>query len=276
MWGLLRPILIRFIYPILKPAMRLLIGILAVPLFRFLLRRIIRVQEMDEELEKDLEQWFRGSLVLLASTANMENAMFGWLLGAGEADFNIKEPIVLGMRLLLVIGVIESMPDQELFAIIHPGPPPFKYDKEKGLIRSCLSYIWPATRGMACQHLNRSSPVFAILSAIFIGPAGWICFGMAITQYLIIGLVTSKDRALDALSEFDRQIAIRRRQLVEEFDVHEEHRKRQQAAQAAAASPRAAEGPTDGQPEDNRNGDPTESRIQESSPRIPLDPPSSC
>ncbi|HEX6987794.1 MAG TPA: hypothetical protein VF170_20605, partial [Planctomycetaceae bacterium] len=47
---------------------------------------------------------------------------------------------------------------------------------------------------------------------------GWVCYGLAITQYLIIGLVTSRDKALDALSEFDRQVAIRRQQLVEEFE----------------------------------------------------------
>jgi hypothetical protein len=34
-----------------------------------------------------------------------------------------------------------------------------------------------------------------------------------------MGLVTSKDKALDALSEFDRQVAIRRQELLEEFDV---------------------------------------------------------
>ncbi len=31
----------------------------------------------------------------------------------------------------------------------------------------------------------------------------------------------SGDKALDALSEFDRQVAIRRRELVEEFDIDE-------------------------------------------------------
>jgi hypothetical protein len=40
---------------------------------------------------------------------------------------------------------------------------------------------------------------------------------VAITQYLIIGLVTSRDKALDVLNEFDRHVAIRRRELVEEF-----------------------------------------------------------
>jgi hypothetical protein len=42
---------------------------------------------------------------------------------------------------------------------------------------------------------------------------------MAITQYLIIGLVTSRDRALDVLSEFDRAVAKRRNELIEEFKL---------------------------------------------------------
>ena len=48
---------------------------------------------------------------------------------------------------------------------------------------------------------------------------GWCCYLLAITQYLIIGLVTSRDRALDVLSEFDRAVALRRRELIEEFQI---------------------------------------------------------
>ena len=206
---------------VLSPALRLIVGVLAVPIFRFVLRRIFRIQELDEELEKDLEQWFKASLVLLAATKNAEDVMFGWILGEPTAGVNFKDAIVVGMRLFLVIGVIESMPDQELFPIIHPGPK-FKYERKKGLLQ-CLREQWKTfLKGSVCQHLNRTSPVFAILSAIFPGPTGWICFGIAITQYLIIGLVTSRDRALDILSEFDRQVAIRRRELLQEFDVEED------------------------------------------------------
>ena len=46
---------------------------------------------------------------------------------------------------------------------------------------------------------------------------GWVCYLLAITQYLIIGLVTRRDKALDMLSEFDRAVAERRKELVEEF-----------------------------------------------------------
>jgi hypothetical protein len=94
--------------------------------------------------------------------------------------------------------------------------------------------------------LNRSSPVLAIMAVIFGGDphvpeeathrlVGWICYGAAISQYLIIGLVTSRDKVLDALSEFDRQVALRRQELVEEFDLN-------------AAPPRPAVVPVDPAP----------------------------
>ena len=50
---------------------------------------------------------------------------------------------------------------------------------------------------------------------------GWICYLMAIVQYLIIGLVTSRDRAVDVLTEFDRAVARRRKELIEEFSLDE-------------------------------------------------------
>ena len=88
--------------------------------------------------------------------------------------------------------------------------------------RQLRENAWPVTRGLLCQHLNRTSPAFAILAAIAPGVIGWFCYGMAITQYLIIGLVTSRDKALDVLSKFDRQVAIRRRELVKEFNISDE------------------------------------------------------
>ena len=65
------------------------------------------------------------------------------------------------------------------------------------------------------------------MSAIFGGvnpihyTVGWVCYFMAISQYLIIGLVTSRDKALNVLAEFNRQVTIRRRELIEEFDFEE-------------------------------------------------------
>ncbi len=253
MGSLFRVILrLRFLNPLLKPLMRFVVGMVAIPLFRAFLKNVVRLQELDQELEKDLEQWFRGSLLLLVASANMENLLFGWVPPrlSGSEDW-----LLLAFRILLAIGVIEAMPDQELFAIIHPGPPRLKWPKEPGLWRE-LRQNWQAiATGLLCQHLNRSSPVFAILTAILVGPIGWVCYGVAVVQYLIIGLVTSRDKALDVLSEFDRRVAIRRRELMEEFGVR-------QADDPADASRQPGEsrrdshssGRTDGAPDEPSSG----------------------
>lgn len=261
---------IPFLRPILRPLMRILVGMLAIPLFRLFLKRVVRLQELDEELEKDLEQWFRASLVLLASTANMESSLFGWVddlvlwfqsgnleavagtVSAEAADpgVTLNNPVLLGFRILLAIGVIEAMPDQELFSVIHPGPPKLTWSRKRPLRPQIREQIWPFCRGVVCQHLSRSSPVFAILAAIFPGTVGWFCFTVAIIQYLIIGLVTSRDKALDVLSEFDRQVALRRRELVEEFDLDKpagdksaEGNAESQPASGTAATAGAVNGP---------------------------------
>jgi hypothetical protein len=204
--------------PVLRPMMRLVVGLIAIPLFRLFLKRVIRLQDLDAELEKDLEQWFQGSLVLLVATANMEAELFSWLPanlhGEGDAAW-----VFMGFRIMVAIGVIDFMPDQELFAIIHPGPPKLKLSRKYGNFREIKEKFRDICRGYLCKHLNQSSPVFAILAAIAPGTVGWVCYGVAIVQYLIIGLVTSKDKALDVLSEFDRQVALRRRELIEEFEL---------------------------------------------------------
>ncbi|MEZ6128215.1 MAG: DNA topoisomerase I [Planctomycetaceae bacterium] len=270
---------------ILRPITRILVGIIAIPIFRFIMRRVFRLQDLDDELEKDLEQWFRGALLLLAATANMEHLLFGWVDRLDWMDR--MDWLTMGLRLMLAIGVIEAMPDQELFAVIHPGPPKIKPG------RSALKEFWRLKfkflKGFVCQHLNRSSPVLAMMAAIVgaqlmtltdvervrlaridsinyamampIGAytpvqwavpsvvhnqnlrnaqlhlteiadisgtfrnhrerwiVGWCCYLLAITQYLIIGLVTSRDRALDVLSEFDRAVAERRKELIQEFKI---------------------------------------------------------
>ncbi|TWU13539.1 hypothetical protein CA54_23740 [Symmachiella macrocystis] len=204
--------------PVMRSFIRLLLGMVAIPTFRVFLRKVVRLQEMDEELEKDLEQWFRASLVLMAATANMEDLLFFWATG-DHLSFNL-DWLVLGGRILLAVGVIETMPDQELFSIIYPGPPKLKF--RRGEVLSTLKENWrPYVKGLLCQHVNRSSPVFAILSTIFHGPAGWVFYVIAIIQYLIMGLVTSRDHAMSVLSEFDKQVTNRRRELIEEFDLGE-------------------------------------------------------
>src|SRR5438045_728472 len=104
---------------LLRPLVRLLVGLIAIPLFRVFLHRVVHPRRLNAELTKDLEQWVRGSLLLLLATENVEYALFGEFLD------NLKTEwvwLTLGMRLLFAVGVIESMPDQALFSIIHPGP----------------------------------------------------------------------------------------------------------------------------------------------------------
>ena len=264
----------------LRPVTRVIVGLIAVPAFRFLMRRVFRLQDLDDELEKDLEEWFRGALLLLAASANMEHLLFGWMESVEWLER--MDWLTMGLRLLLAIGVIEAMPDQELFAVIHPGPPKIKAGKS--VFREFWQKKMAFLKGFVCQHLNRSSPVLAMMAAIVgsqmptlvnthdeilqhasvsawsvvmpIGSltpsatvmahaliaehksditeqeqryrqqrerriVGWTCYLLAITQYLIIGLVTSRDRAMDVLSEFDRAVAQRRRELIEEFHLAE-------------------------------------------------------
>lgn len=200
---------------LLRPLIRLLVGFIAIPLFRLFLRRVIHMQRLDTELTKDLEQWVRGSLLLLVATANVEHAVFGAYL-----DDWRKEWFVLGLRLLLAVGVIETMPDQALFSIIHPGPAGLLLPKGQR-IKAARQQFWPFCKGVFFRHLDRSSSVFAIMAVIFGAPehraVGWVCYGLAIVQFLIIGLVSSRDKALDVLSEFDRQVRLRREKLADRY-----------------------------------------------------------
>ena len=108
------------IRPVLRPLTWIMVGLIAIPLFHLFMRRIIRMQDLDEELEKDREQWFRGSVMLLAATANMEQVLLGWV----PFDLETKYAwLSVSLRLMLAINVTEAMPDQELFSIIHPDPP---------------------------------------------------------------------------------------------------------------------------------------------------------
>ncbi|MCA9088458.1 MAG: DNA topoisomerase I [Planctomycetaceae bacterium] len=208
-------ILQRLLTPVLRPIARLLVGLLAVPLLRLVRRRVARWQEWDEELEKDVEHWFRAAMLLLFATKNMEMLIAAWV----NVKFNLEFDYwyIAAGRIMLAIGVVETMPDQQLFSIIYPGPPRLTWKRELGVWGNFRTQVKPVFLGLLCQHLNRSSPVLAIMAAIFDGLVGWVCYVLAIVQYLIIGLVTSRNQALDVLSEFDRQVAMRREELLDEF-----------------------------------------------------------
>ena len=205
---------------ITKPFTRMLLKLIAVPLFRFLLKYLLRVDVISRELEKDLSQWFRASVLLLFATHNMEEFLFQ----TSTRDFKHEKTIdavLFGMRLFLAIGCIEGMPDQELFRFIHTGPPKIKAKKFRAILEE-LRQTWHAWLwGVASIHLSRSSPVFAIITVFQDGPAGWVCYGLAVTQYLVIGLATSRDKAIDVLTSFDVEVATRRAELLSELQTDE-------------------------------------------------------
>jgi hypothetical protein len=219
MGTLLRLLTLQVFSPVIRPVVRLFVGLIAIPLFRLFVRRVVRLEKLDVELTKDLEQWVRGSLLLLVATANVEHAVFGQLMELRLPENLHAEYawVSLGLRLLVAVGVIETMPDQALFSIIHPGPTRLLFPKGQRL-KAVKEQWWPFCRGILCRHLDRSSSVFAIMAVIFGGKThqtvGWACYGMAIVQFLLIGLVSSRDKALDVLSEFDLQVERRRQDLL--------------------------------------------------------------
>lgn len=195
--------------PVLRPIIRVVTGLVAIPVFRFLLRRVFRVQASDAELERDLEMWFRGAILMLAATANLEDVLFGWTQWHLKAGGEAWQIMVL--RLLLAIGVIESMPDEDIFSILHRGPPKLKLTTRSGWANA-WSRRRDILRGIAILHLRRSSPVFVIMAVVFGGQpgdilhtVGWWCYGFAIAQYLIIALITQRDRISGLLESFDRE-----------------------------------------------------------------------
>ena len=215
-WAILRPIL--------KPLTRILVGFIAIPLFRLIVRKGMRMAKVEAELERDLEEWFRAALILLVATANMEHLLFGWVPLDLEGD---QSWIGVFFRLLLVIGVIELMPDQALFGVLHIGQ--LNLPVGKRLLHDLWNDRVDWIKKFACMHLNRSSPVFAMISAIFGGDPdspgafiGWVTYFLAISQYLIIALITSTDKAGDILTKYDRAIAEQREDLVDEFTEEDE------------------------------------------------------
>lgn len=216
--------------PIVRPCTRLLVGFLAVPTFRKVRRQFTKA-DWDEELEKDIEQWTRGAILLFVATHNFEKWL-QWFLSDKvsewlsvkmnvhwELAFTDQNVFLAAGRLMVAIGVVESMPDQQLFSVIHPGLRGIPWNKALGIRANLQAAVMPVLKGMACQHLSRSSPVLAILAVVFAGTTGWVCYVLAIVQYLIIGLVTSRDKAIDVLSAFDREIEIQRNKLIKEFQV---------------------------------------------------------
>ena len=211
----------------LRPATRLAVGLLAVPAFRWVLRAV-KLQHFDRELEKDLEEWFAASALLFLCTANAEVLIFQQL------GFEPRDWLSLGFRLLLAVGVVEAMPDAQLFPVLHPKPElPKREDFGRGKRWWGVRDVLPGyARGHMNQWLARSSPVFAILACVVGGKtlaggaidnadgawtAGWVCYGCAVSQYLVMGLMASKEDAAAALAAYDARAAAVRAELVSEL-----------------------------------------------------------
>ena len=307
MWSLFRLLMdVSLLKPIIRPFTRLLVGLVAVPMFRSFTKRVLRFDTLDEELEKDLEQWFRGALILLIATQNMESTLFPWVQPviqsrfaatakeepdqqgsselpgadsqvdesspaevdeAGEPDeFDDATPqqqsmlqvndndygwILLGLRVMLAISVIQMMPDQELSAVIHSSAPKPNIVWKEKLWPQVRREAWPMLKGHACVHLNKSSPVFAILAAIAPGMPGWICYAMALIQYLIIGLVTTRDKALNVLNLFDQEVERRRQELIDEFQLADDSESNGSAKLATPGEPLNEPASTEAPPQES-------------------------
>ena len=184
--GILRNLVFK---PVLRPLFRVLTGALAIPAFRFVMRHLLRRKQLSSEMERDLEMWFRGAVILLAATANLEDFLFGWLPWHKSED----PWLTMLLRLLLAIGVIESMPDQDVFGIVHRGPPKAKWTSLSG-----LRDIWRRRREFI---------------------VGWIFYGLAVAQYLIIGLITERDRIEGLLQQFDRSADVIRKEILSGEDA---------------------------------------------------------
>jgi hypothetical protein len=233
----MRDLLIDYVFrPIARPLTRLIVTLAALPALRFLFRHVSSLERLDDELEKDLAEWFRGSFLLLLVTANMEVLLWHNVIPFPEL-LDKHGWVGVGLRLMLAIAVIQLMPDQELFTVIHPGPriPRFKRGQSPwAQLAACWKHLCIE---FLCQHLSRSSPVLAILAVIFTGPVGWICYGLAIFQYLIIGLATSRASAINVLLVFDEQVAARRRELMRQFGVIKEFARHEAAFDQEPPSP---------------------------------------
>ena len=201
-----------------RPLARLLIRLGAVPALRFCFHHVPALERLNDELEKDLAEWIRASILLLLITANMEVLLWHHLIPFPDL-LDAHRWFGVGLRIMLAVAVIQMMPDQELFTVIHPGPCLPCFPPHSSLAEKVRLSAKPVAVGMLWQHLSRSSPVFAILAVIFTGWIGWVCYAMAALQYLIIGLVTSRHRAIDILLVFDEQMAARRHELARQVRI---------------------------------------------------------
>ena len=180
---------------IISPFFRLILRWLTWPLVRLTLHivnldRRTRSPETRERVQSMLEHWLRGAVFLLAASRNMEEVLFGWvpLFAQGEERW-----IAFAGRLMLASTVVEAMP---------PDPVDVLRRKRRCGFRELLIWfrsprkawrIWqPDLFRLLMRHLSRSSPVLVILTTIAPGWVGWVSFGLALSQYLAVGIITCR------------------------------------------------------------------------------------
>lgn len=203
-----------FAEEILRPVTRSLFGWLIAPVSR-VIRVVPGLRRLDGETIQDIHQWMRGSVLLFFATKNVESLLFGDALQHISEEHRV---LTLIPRFLLALSVIETMPDQDVFGLIH-NRMGLGIDRKSEWLPQFKMCFKPMLKKLLCQHLNRSSCVFAIIATIAPGWIGWTAFGLAVSQYLIIGLITTRDEARSALDRFDEMVARRRTEFMSEFEI---------------------------------------------------------
>ena len=92
---------------ITRPMARLIIRMGAVPGAAILFHHVRALERLDDELEKDLAEWIRGSLLLLLITANMEVLLWHKLIPYPDL-LDKHKWFGVGLRIMLAIAVMQT------------------------------------------------------------------------------------------------------------------------------------------------------------------------
>src|SRR4051812_22254520 len=96
---------------LIVPLVRMIVRVIAAPTLRYCFKHASLHERLDAELEKDLAEWFRGSLLLLLVTANVETRFWHKLVPF-QQQLDKHEWLGVGLRIMLAIAVVQLMPDQ--------------------------------------------------------------------------------------------------------------------------------------------------------------------
>ena len=104
-----------------RPLTRLIMRLAALPALRFCSTTSRRSNVWTTSWRRIWRNGFAASLLLLLVTANMEVLLWHPLIPFPDLMDEHKW-FGVGLRIMLAIAVVQLMPDQELFTVIHPGP----------------------------------------------------------------------------------------------------------------------------------------------------------